>query len=332
MLAPMKLALQNFTIVGAGTIGLSFSALHLARSKTTNVTICDPRPDLADHISNILPTYLPPSFPTVQELLASGRLRTTADLKEACKDADVVQEQGPEQTKWKQEIWAKIEPLVSDKCHLWSSTSGIRSSIQNQLMSQEGRKRHVVVHPFNPPHIMPLIEIVGSPETPEHLLQVPEEYFDRIGHRPVIIKKECTGFVGNRLAFVLFREACKLVADGVCSAKDVDAVIEASVGIRWGIKGPFASYNDGGGAGGLKAFMGNVGLSAKDVWTESWEKKDGGLEGKWEEMIVEQAREAYGTPTKESLVDRNRITMKVIETIREERRAIAEEKLAAAKK
>ncbi|KAF8247539.1 3-hydroxyacyl-CoA dehydrogenase [Wilcoxina mikolae CBS 423.85] len=313
--------LQNITIIGAGTIGLSFCALHLSTSPTTIITIHDPRPDLLQHIQTLLPTYLPSTSPPVPTLLTSGRLILAPTLSSACTSSThLVQEQGPETHSFKSTLWPQIEALVSPSCHLWTSTSGIPASAQSQHM--KAPERLLVVHPFNPPHIMLLVEIVPGPSTPQELVEVAREYFQRIGHRPVVIRKEKKGFVANRLAFVLFREACSLVQEGVVRVEDVDAIVENSVGLRWGVKGPFASYHDGGGAGGLGAFLGNVGKTVKEVWADG----EGDIEGPWDETVVAQTEEAYGEVTKESLVERDRITRRVLEAIRSEKEAIAREK------
>ena len=314
------MAIENITIIGAGTIGLSFCALHL-KSPNVKVTIHDPRTDLLEHVTSLLPGYLPPNAPPVSELFDSARLNLVQTLDAACTaTTDLVQEQGPESSHFKSSLWPQVEALVSPACHLWTSTSGIPASLQ--AVHMETPARLVVVHPFNPPHIMPLIEIVPSPDTPAHLVAAAKDYFETLGHSPVVITKEKTAFVANRLAFVFLREACSLVDQGVVTVPDLDKIVEASLGLRWGIKGPFASYHDGGGAGGLAAFMGNVGETVKDVWAEG----EGSLGEGWEAKIVQQTEEAYGAVTKENFVERDRITRKVLETIRSERAAIAREK------
>ncbi|KAA8895296.1 hypothetical protein FN846DRAFT_343554 [Sphaerosporella brunnea] len=316
----MSQPLENIALIGAGTIGLSFAALHLRSSSTCKVVLYDPRPDLDSHVLSLLPNYLPPTHESVTSLLASERLLFAPSLEEACTPSThLVQEQGPESAEFKTDLWPKIEALVSPTCQLWTSTSGIPASVQSVGMSSPGRL--LVVHPFNPPHIMPLIEVVPSPATPEALVESACEYFSRIGHRPVVIRKETTGFVANRLAFVLFREACSLVQQGVVRVEDVDKIVEASIGLRWGIKGPFASYHYGGGEGGLAGFLQNVGKTVKDVWSEG----EGPIEGAWVEKVVGQTEEAYGAVTPQNYVERDIITRRVLEVIREEREAIARE-------
>jgi 3-hydroxyacyl-CoA dehydrogenase len=327
----MLLPLNNITLIGTGTIGLSFCALHLRVSSTSVVTILDPRPDLKQHLHSLLPTYLPANSPSLTTLLSTGRLVLANSLEEACTSSThLVQECGPENITFKRGLWPKVEALVSPNCHLWTSTSGISASQQAADMKQPGRL--LVAHPFNPPHLMPLIELVPGPQTPDGEVEVAREFWDRVGYTPVVVRKEVKGFVANRLAFVMFREACTLVEKGVVSVEELDRIVEASVGIRWGVKGPFKSYHDGGGKEGMQRFMENIGGTIGEVWEDAGK---GGLvfgEGTWEEKVVKQTHEAYGEVTERSFVERDRITRRVMEAIRSEREAIEREKSEAAKK
>jgi 3-hydroxyacyl-CoA dehydrogenase len=126
-------------------------------------------------------------------------------------------------------------------------------------MNMQSKSRLLVVHPFNPPHIMPLLEIVPSPSTDPALVQRTLEYWKHSGRVTVVLKKETVGFVANRLAFALLREAIHLVNEGVVSPHDIDQIVEESMGPRWMVAGPFKSYHAGGGAGGLSSFFDNIG-------------------------------------------------------------------------
>lgn len=313
--------MSNITIIGAGTIGLSFCALHLTHHPATKITIHDPRPDLKSHIESLLPGYLLESQRhSLQSLFSTGQLQIANTLEEACTgETEIVQEQGPENPAFKTTLWLRVESLVSESCLLWSSTSGIPASVQSTNMKDPGRL--VVVHPFNPPHIMPLIEVVPSPATPEKLVQKAVEYFNGIGHKPVVLRKETKGFVVNRLAFALLREACHLVREGVVSVEDVDKIVENSLGLRWSIKGPFASYHDGGGKGGLEAFIANIGGTIQDVWDETGVvnigDKNRNNEGLWTDDVIRQTKEAYGEVTDENFVLRDRVTRRVLEAIKD---------------
>jgi 3-hydroxyacyl-CoA dehydrogenase len=138
---------------------------------------------------------------------------------------------------------------------------------------------------------MPLIEIVPSPQTDSSVIARTEAYWKALGREPVAMGKEVTGFVANRLAFVLLREAIHLVNEGVVSAQDLDRVVESSMGPRWAVAGPFKSYHMGGGAGGLEAFFKNIGGTIQGCWDDAGKQNFG--EG-WEENVVRQTKEAYG--------------------------------------
>ena len=305
----------NVALVGLGSIGVSFAALHL-RFGTGTVTVCDTRPDLHEHVTSVLPGYLgtDAQAPKLADLLSQGRLSICSSLEEACASADIVQEQGPENLAFKRSIWSKIESCAPEKARFWSSTSGIAASAQSEGTGYRGRL--LVVHPFNPPHILPLVEIVPSPETRREEVDFARGYFEALGsgHRPVVINKELPGFVGNRIAFTVLREAAYLVKEDVVSVGDIDAVIEASLGPRFAVQGPFKAYHMGGGSKGIRGFLDNLGTTIQEVWDsgESVDfKKDGEREA-WVDKVIKQTEETYGMPTVDQLSDRDRELRRVL--------------------
>lgn len=304
----------NITIVGAGTIGLSFAVLHLNLNPKAHLTIFDTRPDLESYISSTLPAYLcsTDSSSTSQQPLFSTRLRIVKSIQEAVAHADIIQEQGPENAAWKQSTWSEIETHAPPTALFWSSTSGIPASVQSENMKD--RSRLVVVHPYNPPHIMPLLEIVPSPLTRPEVVDRTLSYWRALGRTPVVIKKECTGFVANRLAFALFREAISLVNEGVIGVKDLDDLVTSSMGPRWAVQGPFKSYHAGGGDGGLQGFMDKIGGTVRECWEAGEEVKvgPGGAEG-WEDKVCKEAEREYG---RVDTAETGRLTKDVLEAVR----------------
>jgi len=153
---------------------------------------------------------------------------------------------------------------------------------------------------------MPLIELVPSPQTSPSELEHAKAYFSALnsGHRPITIHKESAGFVANRLSFILFREACHLVNEGVASAEEIDEIVRASLGPRWAVAGPFKMYGFGGGPKGMAGFLGNIGESIDQVW------KDAGSitmdEEGWKRKVIDQTNEAYGLPGAEDIKIRDR--------------------------
>lgn len=302
---------NHIVLIGAGTIGLSFAALHLQYLLSpTQLTIHDTRPNLESYVESGLRDVLPAS----QRGLIHKVLLSTSDetLPQALANATIIQEQGPENAPFKTKIWSMIETHASNTALLWSSTSGIPASIQCENMKDKSRV--LVVHPFNPPHIMPLLEIVPSPSTNQSSIDQTLEFWRVRGRQPVVIHKETKGFVANRLAFALLREAIHLVNEGVVSVEAVDDIVTSSMGPRWAVAGPFKSYHAGGGEGGLESFFKNIGGTVQSCWEDSG--KDNIGTGGWEEGLFKQANQAYGVvDTKE----RDIITRAVLETVAEEK-------------
>ncbi|KAL6849835.1 hypothetical protein ACO1O0_009380 [Amphichorda felina] len=316
---------QTIALIGLGTIGLSFAALHLHHSPTTNIRLYDVRPDLQRHIDTFLPVSLrsccePGQEPaSVQHLLATGRIAICSSVEDVCRGATIVQEQGPDTLAFKQGTWAGVVQHADPGAHLWSSTSGICASEQVEHLDPAGKARVLVVHPFNPPTLIPLIEVAPSPHTDPSRTQFAVDYFARLGsgHRPVVIKKETPGFVGNRLAFALFREACHLVADGVVSVQDLDTIMESSLGPRWAAAGPFKTYNLGGGEGGIGAFMHHLAGTIQTCWDDAGlislkgtsafgeASAESSNEEDWVAKVARETREVYGRPTAEALSERD---------------------------
>lgn len=138
---------------------------------------------------------------------------------------------------------------------------------------------------------MPLLEIVPSPSTNAEVVRRTVDYWEKLGRKPIVLKKETIGFVANRLAFGVLREAIHLVKEGVVTVAELDAIVEASMGPRWAVAGPFKSYAAGGGEGGFEAFMEKIGASVQACWGDAGRENVG--DG-WEGEVFKQTREAYG--------------------------------------
>lgn len=318
----------NITLIGAGTIGLSFAALHLDHafkpgSNPLHLTIYDTRPDIESHVTQTLPTYIPFSFkklpspnpPTYSVHLNDhnaspyNTITFTTDLPSAVSSASIVQEQGPESPSFKTALWPQIESHCPPSTLLWSSTSGIPASTQSANMRDPSRL--LVVHPYNPPHIMPLLEIVPSPTTDPSVIDRTLSFWKKYKDRtPIVVKKETTGFIANRLAFALLREAIHLVNEGVASVQDIDDLMTSSMGPRWAVAGIFKSYHAGGGEGGLEGFFKNIGGTVQGCWEDGGRVNVG--EG-WEKEVFRQAREGYGEV---DLRERDGLTRRVLEAVR----------------
>lgn len=243
---------MRIAIVGAGTIGLSWTTLMLAKGHTVRVT--DPRPDLDSAVRAAVAEFTPtvPGFTgEVEELLS--RLDIVGSVEEAVDGVHAVQENGPERLEFKQDLFATIEKIAPAEALILSSTSGLTPSAMSAKMAEPGRL--VVGHPFNPPHLLPLVELVGRSDAE---VARAKEFYLSLGKVPVVVHKEIRGHVANRLQRVLFEECVNLVEQGVVSMTELDDIVTNSVGVRWATVGPFLAFHLGGGPGGLRHMMAHL--------------------------------------------------------------------------
>jgi 3-hydroxyacyl-CoA dehydrogenase len=209
---------------------------------------------------------------------------------------------------FKRTLWQEVEQHALPDAIFWTSTSGIPASLQNAPLKDKSRL--LVVHPFNPPHILPLLEIVPSPDTSASVVRQTLEFWKARGREPVLLNREITGFVAGRLAWALLREAIHLVDQQVVTAPQVDRILETSMGPRWAYAGPFKSFHTGGGPGGLKALFENVGGTVQRCWDEGGRVNVG--DG-WEEAVFKQVADEYGVPDLGERDRANRSVLKVVE-------------------
>lgn len=306
----------RITLIGTGTIGLSFVAFHLTHlARPSHLTIFDTRPDASQYVQDNLPRFFKDQN---QPLPSLADVKIATSLQEAVRVAHIVQESGPENLPFKLDLWAEVEKHAPKDALLWSSTSGIPAS--QQAGNMQDKSRLLVVHPYNPPHIMPLLELVPSPDTSENVIDRTQEFWRARGRVPIHIKKETTGFVANRLAFALLREAVHLVDQGVVSVEELDQIVQNSMGPRWAVAGPFKSYHAGGGPAGLEGFFKNIGGTVQDCWTDAGIPNVG--DG-WEQKVFREAQDAYGTV---DVGERDRITRRLLQVLDEEKKTPSDTK------
>lgn len=298
----------NITLIGAGTIGISLAALHLKHlNSPSQLTVVDIRPSLRAYIDTTLPQYLPADL---HHLIS--QIKTTSSVSEAVNSADIVQECGPENLDFKTSLWAEVEKHAPSHALFWTATSGIPASKQN--VSLVDKSRLLVVHPFNPPHILPLLEIVPSPDTAPALIERTFDFWKhQMGREPVLLNKEITGFVAGRLAWILLQEAIYLVNEGVVGPEQIDVILQNSMGPRWAYAGPFKSFHAGGGPGGLKALFQNVGGTIQACWDDAGRVKFG---DDWEEGLYQRVSDVYGTADLKERDAANVAVLKAIEDVK----------------
>jgi carnitine 3-dehydrogenase len=244
--------IRRIAIVGTGVIGASWAAEYLARG--FDVVATDPGPNAEANLRK----YVDEAWPELTNIgLSQGasrdRLSFTTDMKEALSKADLVQENAPERPDFKMKLYAQMDEVTPVDSLLASSSSGITPSvIQSQCQHPE---RVVIGHPFNPPHIIQLVEVVGGSKTSPEAIQQAMTFYASIGKKPIHLKKELPGHVANRFQAALYREMLYLIQENVLSVEDTDAAVSYGPGLRWGVMGQSLQWHLGGGAGGIKHFM-----------------------------------------------------------------------------
>jgi 3-hydroxyacyl-CoA dehydrogenase len=245
--------IRQIAIIGTGVIGASWTALFLAKGLRVVAT------DVAPSAETVLRKFVEAAWPALERLglspgASQSNLRFTTDLAEAVAGADLVQENGPERLDFKQKLYGQLDELLPPDVIIASSSSGLKmSEIQSGAASHP--ERCVIGHPFNPPHLIPLVEVVGGGKTSERTIQCAMEFYTSIGKKAVRLNKELPGHVANRLQGALAREVYYLVAEDVLSAADVDDALSWGPGLRWGIMGNMMLNHLGGGPGGIEHFF-----------------------------------------------------------------------------
>jgi carnitine 3-dehydrogenase len=254
---------QRVAVVGTGVIGASWAAHFLAHG--LDVTATDPSPGaeerLRSDVAAIWPTLTPVADGSPQ------RLTFTSDPAEAVADADFVQENGPEREDVKHELFAVLDAAARPDVVLASSSSGMLPSV-----IARGCPRHpervVIGHPFNPPHLIPLVEVVPGEKTSEQTVEAALAFYTAVGKKPIRLRQELPGHVANRLQAALWQEAYSLVERGVATVADIDTAIAHGPGLRWAVLGPFANQHLSGGPGGIAHVLEHLGPPTEAWWRD----------------------------------------------------------------
>jgi len=245
--------IRRIAIIGTGVIGASWTALYLARGLQVVAT------DIAPNAEAGLRKFVETAWPALTRLglspgASQSNLKFTAALAQAVSGVDLVQENGPERIDFKQKLYGQLDEVLPPEAMIASSSSGLTMS-EIQKGAAVHPERCVIAHPFNPPHLIPLVEIVGGAKTSEATIRRAEEFYTSIGQRTVRVNREMPGHVANRLQAALAREVYYLVAEGVVSAADVDTALCWGPGLRWGVMGNMMLNHLGGGPGGIEHFF-----------------------------------------------------------------------------
>ena len=245
----------HVAVLGTGTIGASWAAYFLSRG--LSVAASDPAP----HAETFLRQFIDNAWPALERLgLAAGadpgRLTFNSDPVTAVEGAGFVQENGPERAEVKVALFEQVSAVLGPDVLLASSSSTLLPT------GMQARCRHperlVLGHPFNPPHLIPLVEVCGGAQTSSEAVDRAMRFYKAVGKHPIQLNKEIPGHVSNRLQAAIWREAAYLVEQGVVSVADVDAAIAHGPGIRWALMGPILTFHLGGGVGGLRYLMDHI--------------------------------------------------------------------------
>ena len=263
----MTTPIRRIAIIGAGVIGASWATAFLARGM--DVVASDPAPGAEEALRKTVDAQ----WPAMQQIgLSPGasteRLRFAASPEDAVADAGFVQENGPERLDVKRDLFRRLDEAAPPDALLATSTSTITIS-EFQDACTRHPERVVLGHPFNPPHLIPLVEVGGGKQTALDAIERALNFYRAMGKHPIHLRREITGHVANRLQAALWQEAFSLVKAGVASVADVDAAIAHGPGLRWSLLGPFMNLHLSGGAGGVGALFGKpLWQATEGIWRD----------------------------------------------------------------
>jgi carnitine 3-dehydrogenase len=247
--------IRRVAVVGTGVIGASWAAQYLARG--LDVVATNPNPNAEADLRK----YVDEAWEQLKVIglspgAARDRLTFTTNMKEALSKADLVQENGPERQDFKIKLFVDMDDATPADSLIASSSSGITPSVMQSKCKHP--ERVLIGHPFNPPHIIPLVEVVGGTKTSPDAIEQAMAFYASIGKKPIRLRKEIPGHVANRLQAALYKEILYLIEQDVLGVTDADDAVSWGPGLRWGIMGPNLQFHLAGGAGGIEHFLEGV--------------------------------------------------------------------------
>ena len=301
---------ETVAVIGSGTIGASWASYFLAQG--CSVRIWDPDSSFYERtklfIDNVWPIMKELG---IAELASPDNAIYCKSMAEAISGSTFVQESGPENAELKTKLIADIDSILSPDIVISSSSTALPTS-----EFQGGAKhpqRVVLGHPFNPPHLMPLVEVGGGKKTEVWAVDRAIDFYQKIGKSPVRLRAEIPGHLANRLQAAVYREAVYLVSEGYASVSDIDMAMAQGPGLRWAFMGPHMTYHLGGGSGGISNYFDILGSSQERRWAALGEPK---LTDEVKEKILEGVKEEAGGRSLEMLAaDRDEILVNLLKVL-----------------
>lgn len=261
---------ERVAVLGGGVIGASWTALFLAAG--LRVDVFDP----AENAEQSIRDYVKNAWPTLQQLGVTDKgnadnLYFHTSAADAVKEAQFIQENVPERLELKHSLFAEIEPHLLPDAIIASSASGLM--VSEMQAGWKDPSRFILGHPFNPPHLIPLVELLANEKTADGVIEAAEAFYAQVGKVTIRVKREVPAHVANRLQAALWREAIYLVESGVASVEDVDKAVWAGPGLRWAAMGPHLLFHLGAGEGGLEEFCQRYEPSFQRWWDDLGDAK-----------------------------------------------------------
>ncbi|MBL8690240.1 MAG: 3-hydroxyacyl-CoA dehydrogenase [Rhodospirillaceae bacterium] len=309
-------SVKRIGVIGAGTIGASWSAYFLSRGY--EVQAQDPNPKGEEFLKG----FIERAWPALEKLgLAPGaspsRITFTHDPKKAVEGVDFVQEQAPERLDLKQDLLAQIDAALPADRVISSSTSSLMPSAMGARLKH--KERLIVGHPFNPPHLIPLVEVAGGPNASAEVVDWSVGFYRHIGKVAIKLNKEIPGHVSNRLQMAIFREALHLVLEGVVSVEDVDSAISDGPGLRWAIMGPMQTFALAGGEGGMPHFVDHLGGMIRGLFKELGTPDFD--QATIKKLLPEVEKAVKGRPVRERAAARDKALIGILTALKEARKS-----------
>lgn len=256
--------IKTVGVIGGGLIGMSWASLFLARGMA--VVVVEPRPQAEAELRR----FVAEAWPKLQALgLTIDDSVGQADFSDdfgRLNGVDFVQENGPDRIEVKRSLIRQLEQVIDPEVVIASSTSSLLASDLQAEAQHPGRI--LVGHPMNPPHLVPMVELVAGRQTSTECMQTAEGFYQQMQRVPIRVQQEVVGHLANRLTSALYREAVHLAAQGIASVADIDKAITYGPGMRWALLRPHLTYHLGGGAGGYRAYLDHLGPTQEARWRE----------------------------------------------------------------